>query len=748
MAEQRVNLSPIKWLGLVIIMIALANITVLLDIPVARLIFGFIFLAFIPGFLFLNILKLNKLGLVEKIVLSVGLSVAFSSLFGLALNGLLLAIGYTKPLSIISLLISFSTANIVLAIIAYMRNRDLTITFSSLKLTVREKAFLIVPAIFPLLSMAGMRIMNISDNNALLMVLLFLIPAYVIILSFSNRRVSEKVYPAAIFLISISLLLMYSLRSNHIIGSDVHREYFIFLTTIDNLKWSQLGFGLLDTCISNSLLPAIYQTFLNIDPEYLYKLFYSVMVSILPLVVYLLSKKYIGSFYAFLASVFLMSQISFLSTPSMTRTSIAILFFGLAVLVMFQDGISEFSKRTLFIVFTAAVVLSHYGTTFVTFFVLLLTWIGTGILLQIASRKKESAILSTGNYASKKKPLTSSSQGESSRVSNPMLHNAKIPGPFQTQPGKVVTFTLLLLFLVMLFFWHSQMTTTSFYAGVRFIYGSLTNWTWFLGEDIGGQPVQAAFGQIYAYTGVPHWIEFVFSWLTVIFLSTGLLTVILRFKTMISTPFTKPEKQPFLQKRFEAEYLMLSIGCFILVVTTVIIPYVSAWYGTARAYFQMVIPLSIFFVIGGIEIAKYLKVRPYWLILVVLIPYFLCTTGVVTQVFGFPRAITLNSEGPLYYMYVSDEESHAAKWLQEYSEKETTIYSKGFSSEVLLSQGKLTRRYMPGARVSELVEDKEIDGYIYLRPSDIANNELVTKYPNVFAEKSMIYANGKSQVYR
>ena len=47
----------------------------------------------------LAILKLKKLGLVEKIVLSVGLSVSFSLFFGLMLNFASLLVGYTKPLN-------------------------------------------------------------------------------------------------------------------------------------------------------------------------------------------------------------------------------------------------------------------------------------------------------------------------------------------------------------------------------------------------------------------------------------------------------------------------------------------------------------------------------------------------------------------------------------------------------------------------------------------------------------------------
>ena len=157
--------TPIKWFSIIFAIIAVVDVAILFNIPLLRQVTSFIFLTFIPGFLLLSCLKLNKLGLAEKIALSVGLSIAFAMFFGLAVSGLLLAMDYAKPLSTIPLLISFSIATIILTIIAYIRNRNLTISISNLKLTTEEKAFLIVPSLLPLLSIIGMRLMQSTDNN-------------------------------------------------------------------------------------------------------------------------------------------------------------------------------------------------------------------------------------------------------------------------------------------------------------------------------------------------------------------------------------------------------------------------------------------------------------------------------------------------------------------------------------------------------------------------------------------------------
>jgi uncharacterized membrane protein len=54
---------------------------------------------------------------------------------------------------------------------------------------------LIVPISFPALSIFGMHIMNTTDNNIILMLLLFLIPIYVIFVCVFNHKFPNRIYP-------------------------------------------------------------------------------------------------------------------------------------------------------------------------------------------------------------------------------------------------------------------------------------------------------------------------------------------------------------------------------------------------------------------------------------------------------------------------------------------------------------------------------------------------------------------------
>ena len=742
-----------NWFYILVTTLFITDLVILLNIPFLRQILGFLFLTILPGVLIIQLLKLNKLDFLEKFILSWGLSISFLMFFGLLINNLSLSLGYKSPLSTVSLLILFNLATIILIFIAYRMNKKVVFSLPNLNLSTSEKAFLVVPAIFPALSIFGMHIMNTTDNNTILIFLLFLIPIYVASVCVSNHKFPKRLYPVVIFLISISLVLMFALRSNHIIGMDRHTEYYYFQTTLNNLHWSIIGHSTLDACLSISILPTVYQLILNTNQEYLYKILVPLIMSISPLIIYVLSKKYVGEFYAFLAAFFFISQRTFVSNPG-GRTKVALLFFALAMMVLFNDRIDPVKKRILFIVFMASCMVSHYSTTYIFFFIMLGAFVG----IEILSKK----------YTFK----------------------------------KVVSLTTVILFFATIFFWYSQVTEAAFNAGVGFIEKTFINLHEFFvfeSREAGGGA--ALLGKDIMEKGIPHMIEFVFTWLILAFIGIGVITLIIRYKEMSFSErnFKKPE---FLKDKFEIEYFVIALACVGLLVVMIALPFVSVGYSMDRLYAVAITILSVFFVIGGIIVAKYLnkllavlpgkastnfsfkkkallkkqkqgknalqnplrrsveggkglEVRAYLIILLVLIPYFLSVTGVTYQMFGYPRPITLNSEGEQYdNMYVHDQESYGARWLGDEGELEDTrIYTDALGGIRLTSQagirGTDTR--------SLLEEDRKINGYIYLRYYNVVDSKLmdrqygehnIAEYQDKFVGTSKIYNNGGSEIWR
>jgi uncharacterized membrane protein len=257
--------------------------------------------------------------------------------------------------------------------------------------------------------------------------------------------------------------------------------------------------------------------------------------------------------------------------------------------------------------------------------------------------------------------------------------------------------------------------------------------------------VEQAFGR--GLQIVPGKIEFVFSWLTILFIAIGILTMIVSF--------TRGKKLDFLLRKFDAEYFTLVIVCFAILVFSVVTPHVSTGYGMERTYFQLIVPLSIFFVIGGIMVSKHLKLQPYLLLLIVLIPYFMCTTGTMYQIFDVPREITLNSEGAQYNAwYIFEQESYGAKWLMLNNEKTFRICpTGGHGVHILRSHGMISHGQIDRHTFSM---HKKINGYLYLSYNNVVKNTFLvegmtcnmSECSDMFVGKSKIYNNGGSGVWK
>ncbi|MCL0097958.1 DUF2206 domain-containing protein, partial [Dehalococcoidia bacterium] len=750
MFESLRSSSVKRFLLFTLIFLLATNLSILLDIPVLRQVLGFAFFTVIPGLLILYILKLNKIGLTEKFVLSVGLSISFLIFAGLFINTIFPFFGYDRPLTTNSLLISFSVIILILLVIAYLRNRDdWFVKLSDFKLNTTEKAFLLLPALFPLLSILGMRIMNITDNNTMLMVLLFLIPAYVVFIAVKHNWVPDRVYAPIILLTSISLVLLLGLRSSFIIGVDAHLEYYLFRQTFCNGLW-QIGVigGPLDAVLSVSILPTIYHSFLNTDSQYLFKVLYPILFSISPVIAYLISKKYIENRYAFLASFLFMSQTMFLWTTFNPRTSLAILFFALAIMTLLLSNLGELNKKLLFIVFAFSCILSHYSTAYIFFFILLFTWLGMQIIPRLIPLQRRPTLLSNpstgGNLSNATDQATATAATLEMR--QPLLRN-------------LVTFGIVTIFFALIFFWYSQVTGVAFDVGVRFVSTSLQSLhEFFILEAREGGCVPAAFGYGLGYKESPRQIHFVFSWLTVLLIPIGVLTTLVRYRRRM-VAFRGEGKNlssDFLSQRIDALFLVLALVCSAIFAASVALPFVFVGYGMDRAFMQMVVVLSPFFVIGGIEVARFLRAKQtYLVILMVLIPFFMCQTGTMHQMFGVPQSLAMNSEGKSFdAMYVHEEEGYAARWLKEYTDDGAKIYTDFFGGHWLSSQGMIRS----GVYDPSFIEDKEAigDGYIFLRGVNIIGGKLLcrnvewhnlTEYDHLFIERNKIYDNGGSEVW-
>lgn len=141
--------------------------------------------------------------------------------------------------------------------------------------------------------------------------------------------------------------------------------------------------------------------------------------------------------------------------------------------------------------------------------------------------------------------------------------------------------------------------------------------------------------------------------------------------------------------------------------------------------------------------------RPHLIMLLILIPFFMFSTGVVEYAYGIPTEIWLNSAGSAYEgWYVHDEDSYAAQWIGKYRQPGARVYTAGLHGVlVLTSQGRFSYLEVRDQNIAKY-QSGEGERYIFLRNADITTSKILEKFADLFATKSKIYTTGASEIYR
>lgn len=365
-------------LALVMLFQIVFSIAIWFDIPVFRQVLGFVYLTFIPGYLILLLMKLDKkLDGVEKTVFSVGLSLSFLMLLGLFENEIAPLMGMSKPLSLLPMLI---TINCSLLFIGYLTRRSFVLSGNVLKIIPKSIAIFLIPII---LSILGAFYVNAYGVNTILIIMIVTLGVLFAVAVFLEKICPLRIYPFVVFSFALALLLHGSLISVYINGHDIQLEYYSFKTTLENFHWSSTHvfwwdetYGRFSSMLSVTILPTIYSVFLNMGPEWVFKIVYPLIFAFVPVTLYSLWKSFIGRKKALIASLIFMSQLTFyVELLALTREMIGELFMALLFVVLLSKKLSPAERNICFLIFSISLVVSHYSTAYIFLFFMSSAWI-------------------------------------------------------------------------------------------------------------------------------------------------------------------------------------------------------------------------------------------------------------------------------------------------------------------------------------------------------------------------------------
>jgi len=765
----QIKLTKNKILSGIIIFGLITNLLILFDIQYfyLRAIFSFIFLITIPGLLIMLMLKIREIGFWEYLVYIIGLSVAFLMFGGLFINWTLPLVGIDKPLSLIPLLVSFNIFLLIFWLIAFKRNKEISLEIKLPKLSWLNKAFLVIPVIFVFLSIFGATMLNNNGSNYLTMSMLAGIAIYVFLAVLLKDKLNKHIYPFAILNISLALLLATSLRSRYVFGPDITLEHFIFQLTKKNFYWSMLNFPHhpYNACLSITIFPTILNSFLNINEQYIFKILYQLIFIFTPVAIFLTFKRYVKNILAFLASCFfIFTPAFFIVMPKVTREETALLYFSLILLVLFNEKIDPKLKNILFLVFGFSMVVSHYSTTYIALSLFILTWIVSFIF-----RKKENQ--------------------------NNLKENGRIP----ENKNYYLRGTLIFLLVIFAFLWAGQITETSWNL-VEFTRKTITNMTNIFKDDVraeGSSPLdqfnifykpnlrlalsnyveetiskydkepnddfyREAEYKFYSPEIVPEKtlpVKLNLNKVSKIYLFMEIIKKLVKIFIIIGILyliFSQLKK-----RKINQEYIILNIVSFFLLGIIIIAPYATIGFGLERTYSQLLIILSFSSVLGGLMVFKLFK-RNLRIIFVsgVFLLYFLFVSGFIPQILGgLMSSIQLNNFGTDYdTSYTHYGEIKSGQWLFDNYQKNTYIYMDNYAGNKSGLSFKFESQKWIKTDIFPQVIRKS--SYVYLCSSNIAEERIFVWLPGgimagcslplrfLNENKDLIYNNKYSEIFK
>jgi len=769
------KLTKNKFFFGILIFGLIVNLLVFFDIQYLylRAIFSFILLTTVPGLLIMLMLKIREVDFWEYLVYTIGLSVAFLMFGGLFINWVLPLIGIYKPLSTVPLLISFDIFLLIFWIIALKRNNKIYLKVEPPRLDLINKSFLIIPIIFPILSILGAITLNNHGPNYLPLIVLGGIAIYVFFVALLRKKLNKNIYPWSIVMVSLSLLLATSLRSWYVSGVDINLEYYIFQLIKEKQYWNlQLFSHAYNACVSVSILPTILSTFIKINNQYIFKLIITIIFSLTPLVVYLFLKKFTHEILAFLAVFFFISQPAFINWASIPiRQEIALLFFALTLLVLFNENFNQTLKNSLFIIFGFSMVVSHYTTNYLAILLFVFSYL---IYLVLRKTKDKKPFL----IIYKKLNLKEKVEKSANKVNS--LNGIMIV--------ILIIFTLL---------WNSILPNNSFNNLIDFTYqtvqnmdkifsevlsktGSInTQWNIFYYgskdnnlllrnyiKDAALEYQNKSHLSLYPRTTYENYQPIVkyakgarpeTAPVPKLFIFINLIRILIKVFIIVGVLwllFTKSKKGTD-----NTEYIIMTLfGLFLLGVIT-ILPLTPIFYEFGRTYQQMLVILSLPAVLGGLLIFKFLKKNIRLLfILIIFILYYSYNSGLIPyNIVGAEVSLQLHNFGDMYdKLYVHKTEVKSSEWLFNNRSNNEFIYADERASYKLWFSSKIDIKKIIRDVFPPVIDKKayvyssytntiEKRGFVHIEGSTIGYN-----FPSDFLNqnKNNIYNNGSTEIFK
>ena len=651
--------------------VALDNVGIY--VPIVRPLCGFVYLTVLPGVLILRISRIRNLDTTRALLYGAGLSIATLTIAGLLMNFILPRLGVANPLSLMPLLIVIGGIVSIAAFLVYFRDRNLT-SVSSFSISSAALPQLSLLALILFLSVFGTYVANYYQTGAVLMFMIAIIAAVAILVGFD--QIQSEHFPLFIYVISASLLYHMALISpNMMAWGDSATEYWTASSVTLSGFWNVAipHTDVFSPSTALTILMPIYSFTLNVGLTTIFKLVFPLLYSLVPVCIYLIVKTQTknNDKIAFFSSLIFISYFGFFTIMlGQSRLMIAELFFMLILFLWVDKRVNRAKSQYFVLLFAFCLIFSHYTLGYILATLFVCAWL-------LFSLKQGRLMLreSAQRYASQSKADAGNNPPDSSQAMRP-----------RRIARSNLTVAFIALFVILTLFWALAVANSSIYAiGIDAVSRAVSG----LQTDFLNSKSIQGLGEAVAPRNTPAAIVLkILNYCVQGFIIIGVLATLVR-------------RDRF---RFTTEYLALSVGFLLLLLTTMFVPFMPFGVGADRLYGISLLLLSPFCVIGAIAVFCYLgcslkktgllqdlsynQTTSMHAISVFFAIYLLFATGVIAQLASEPTSVALSPAFVASRPHFNDQEVASADWLASVKVDSLNTHADFFNAHLtLMSSG-------------------------------------------------------------
>jgi uncharacterized membrane protein len=646
---------------------------------------GFWFLILLPVYLVATTSFWDGTGPAERIGYSLACVLGGLMTAGVLADLVLPLVGVSRPLDPVPVVL---LADLLLAGLYLLRRRfpGPRLEFARVRavrhsLRAEETRLLCGAALMTVLAVLGANRVNNDAGNQVSLIALGVAVLVAAFLLLWRQRVRELVILATLYLLSLGLLLMTSLRGWFVTGHDIQTEYQVFQLTQAHGSWQIAQFhNAYNACLSITILPAELADVLRVDGPYIYKLFFQLLFAACPVLVYAIARRYWSVPVAILGAIYFIGFPTFFTDmPFINRQEIGLLFVCVAVLAITSETWGVRRCRLTFLAACVGVEISHYSSMYIFLGILAVAWV-----VRAAMRVPQQA--------------------------RPVKAAHAEPPPWAS-PVRVVGIGSLLAVAVVTIGW-GFLATQSAGAVMTDAAASISG---LLGHSAGTRSSNVSYSLLFGHTQTPQQVlnDYNNSILKLRAATAG-QTSYLERASVASQVRVKAVAEPLLpltgagrlladagipvagvntairlaaaygeqifvvagviaffvlrrlRRQVGWEFFCLCLGCVAVLGAVTVLPDLSVDYGILRVFQESLVLIAPVLVTGSIAIFR--AFGEAWaprIAAAVGVGILVSTTGLLPQVLGgYPAQLSLNNSGPYYNdYYVHPQEAAGTQWL-------------------------------------------------------------------------------------